>query len=60
MTININSRFDSNEEKFDNKFDELKIDINEVKNKCVSQCNEFKRDMEKVVESVEKLSLIHI
>ena len=36
------------------KFDELKIDINNVKNKCVSQCNELKRDMEKVVESVEK------
>ena len=40
--------------KFDTKFDELKVDINNVKNKRVSQCNELKRDMEKVVESVEK------
>ena len=33
-------------------FNELKRDINEVKIKCESSCNELKRDMEKVVESV--------
>ena len=32
------------------KFDELKIDINEVKNKCDDKCNELKRDMKKVVD----------
>ena len=43
------------------KFDELKTDINKVQMKCESYCNELKRDIEKIVESVgEQLSLIHI
>ena len=36
-----NEKFDKLSNDFDIKFDELKIDINNVKNKCVSQCNEL-------------------
>ena len=35
---------------FNCKFDVLKFDIDEVKMKCESSCNELKQDIERIVE----------
>ena len=52
QTININSRFDSNDEKFDNKFDKLSNDINEQKIKCESSFKEIKSNFNEKLRCV--------
>ena len=52
----LNNRFDEIKteikSEFNCKFDVLKFNIDEVKMKCENSCNELKRDIEKIVESV--------
>ena len=54
MCIRDSCKFDAKFEEQSRQFNELKFDINEVKIKCESECNELKRDIKEVVKSVEK------
>ena len=55
-TININNRFDSNEEKFDNKFDKLSREINEQKVKCESNFNELKKQNNELKNDINEIN----
>ena len=55
QTININSRFDSNDEKFDTKFDKLSSNVNKHKVKCESSFNELIKRLDESDEKWEKL-----
>ena len=55
ISVKWRNKFGTMNNKFDEQsrqFNELKFDINQVKVKCESRCNELKQDIEKVVESV--------
>ena len=53
-TININSRFDSNEEKFDNKFDKLSNDFDRKFDVQNNKFDELKNQINEINKHLEK------